>query len=189
MWTPATPGALTFATPSPPSTRHGRREREPICSALAKPEQLNAKVSKPQSMPARRQSRFPLPPSWRAEGQGGGGGPKTRPWRRIKYQLQITINKDPGKAGSVDVRHPLPTLHPPLMAWEGADLQRLALCRSGEHSSNSEPLSMPARRQFGFPQPPFVAGGGLREGVANRKCAPGAESIISYKSRGMWTPA
>ena len=47
---------------------------------------------------------------WRA--QGGGGGPKARPWHLIKYQLQITINKDPGYAGSVDFRHPLPTLQP-----------------------------------------------------------------------------
>ena len=57
--------------------------------------------------------------------QGGGGGLKMRPWHLIKYRLHITKNVDPGKAGSVDVRHPLPTLQPPRKAGEGADLQRL----------------------------------------------------------------
>ena len=62
--------------------------------------------------------------------QGGGGGRKARPWHRVDFQLHITKNVDPGDAGNADFRHPLPTLRPPRMAWEGADLQRLARTRS-----------------------------------------------------------
>ena len=224
MRTPAEPGALTFATPSPPSARHLWRGREPIygalpCAGVESTLQIQSPCpcqqgGNPGSLNRHRGGRraqggggglktrpwrlikyqlqitmnvdpgdagnadfrHPLPtlqpatyggrgrpicsalpcagvnetmivkalihaskaviqvPStairggWRA--QGGGGGPKARPWHLIKYRLQITKNVDPGVAGSIHVRHPLPTLRPPLMAWEGADLQRLARTRS-----------------------------------------------------------
>ena len=102
--------------------------QEPICSALAKPEMTE--TSSVRALIHADKSAAQVPSTAIRGGrraQGGGGGLKMRPWHLIKYRLHITKNVDPGKAGSVDVRHPLPTLRPPLMAGEGADLQRLGL--------------------------------------------------------------
>ena len=104
---------LRSPPPPHPPARHLWRGREPICGALAWPEvgctlQIQTlcscqQGSNPGSLYRRRGGR---------RAQGGGGGLKMRPWHRVDFQLQITISKDPGKAGSENVRHPLPTLQP-----------------------------------------------------------------------------
>ena len=61
-------------------------------------------------------------------------------------ELQLTINKDPGKAGNVNVRHPLPTLQPATDGGGGSRPTAPWLCNRQSESEISKPLCMPTRK-------------------------------------------
>ena len=61
--------------------------------------------------------------------------------------LQLTINMDPGKAGNVNVRHPLPTLQPATDGGGGSRPTAPWLCNRQSESEISGPLCMPTRSE------------------------------------------
>ena len=111
---------------------------------------------------------------------------------QMVLELQLTINKDPGKAGNVNVRHPLPTLQP---ATDGGGGSRPTAPWLGNRQSESEiskPLSKPARSET-IPSP------SVRERVGRgctttrpwrfTKIQPPARWCLGYNSRSKRTPA
>ena len=94
----------------------------------------------------------------------------------------------PATPGALTFATPSPPSSPPPMAWEGADLRRLDLARTAKCQSLQASVQV-RQTPIQVPSTAILAGGGLREGVADGKRAPGTELISSCTSRRMWTPA